>query len=118
MIEENPKERFENIKKAFYQSDFGIFLPTDKIEVTGDFIKDFEYLIKLVDNLDAYNKLKKELMKIEVFMKDEPFKICEEIKESKIDCNGNLLFFGELTQKQFYIKKESFDYYTLKEIKQ
>jgi hypothetical protein len=55
-------------------------------------------------------------MKIEVFMKNNPF-IKEEIKESKIDCNGNLIFFGELTQKQFHIKKESFDYYTLKEIK-
>lgn len=116
-MEQIQKERFENIKKAFYAIDFGVLLPSDKIDVTPKFIEDFKFLIKLVENLDAYNKLNKELMKIEVFMKDEPFKICEQIKESKIDCNGNLIFFGELTQKQFYIKKESFEYYTLKEIK-
>lgn len=51
-MEQNPKERFEDIKKAFYQSDFGAFLPNDKIEVTYNFIKDFDYLIKLVDQLD------------------------------------------------------------------
>ena len=116
-MEQNPKERFEDIKKAFYASDFGVFLPSDKIDVTPNFIEDFKFLIKLVENLDAYNKLNKELMKIEVFMKDKPYTIREQIKESKIDCDGNLIFFGELTHKQFYIKKESFEYYTLKEIK-
>lgn len=56
-MEQNPRERFEDIKKAFYQSDFGVFLSTDKIEVTGDFIKDFEYLINLVDQLDKRNHI-------------------------------------------------------------
>lgn len=111
MNEQNPQERIEDIKKTFYQTDFGVFLSSDKIQVTSKFIKDFEYLINLVEQNP------KELMKIEVFMKDSNFIISEEIKESKIDCNGNLIFFGELTQKQFYINKESIIYYTLKEIK-
>lgn len=117
MIEENSKERFEKIKNLFNSTSF-VSDVDSTVKVSSHFIQDFDFLIKLVENLDAYNKLKKELMKIEVFMKDEPFKICEQIKESKIDCNGNLKFFGELTQKYFYIQKESFVYYTLKEIKQ
>lgn len=122
-MEENPKEKFERIKKAFNQSGFKSFIQDDVIhtlEVSKSFIEDFEYLIKLVDQLDKRNHIEsinKGLMKIEVFMKDNPFIIKEEIKESKIDCDGNLIFFGELTHKQFYIKKESFDFYTLKEIK-
>lgn len=56
-MEQNPKEKFEDIKKTFYQSDFGVFLPKDKIEVTSKFIKDFEYLINLVDQLDKRNHI-------------------------------------------------------------
>lgn len=117
MIEQNAKERFEKIKNLFNSTkrEFG---NDNTVLVTRNFIEDFGYLIKLVENLDAYNKLNKELMEIEVFMKDDVYIIREKIKESKIDCDGNLIFFGELTQKQFYIKKEYFVYYTLREIKQ
>lgn len=62
------------------------------------------------------NEEKSKLMEIEVFMKDKPFIIKEDIKECLIDHKGNLIFFGELTQRNFYIQKESFEYYTTKEI--
>lgn len=83
-MEQNPKERFEDIKKAFYQSDFGVFLPKDKIEVTGDFIIDFEYLINLVDQLDKRNYIES-INKIEKLksMKDD-FKICSFIDVIKL----------------------------------
>ena len=55
-MEQNPKERFEEIKKVFYQSDISTLLYKDKIEVTPKFIRDFEYLINLVENLEAYLK--------------------------------------------------------------
>lgn len=40
------------LKKVFYQSDISTLLCKDKIEVTSKFIRDFEYLINLVDQLD------------------------------------------------------------------
>jgi len=65
MIEKNPKERFEEIKKAFYSSGFNTFIEDKDIMVTKSFIKDFDYLIKLVDQLnkrksiDSINKIEK-----------------------------------------------------------
>lgn len=47
-MEQNPKEKFEHIKKVFYQSDIEVLLYKDKIEVTPKFIRDFEYLINLL----------------------------------------------------------------------
>lgn len=57
-MDQNPKERFENIKKAFYQSGFNSFIQDDVIhtvEVSKNFIKDFEYLIMLVEQMDKRN---------------------------------------------------------------
>lgn len=48
-MEQNPKERFESIKRYFYQSNF---FKNERIEVTPKFIEDFEFLIKLVDQMD------------------------------------------------------------------
>lgn len=62
-MEENPKERFEVIKKAFNQSGFKLFIQDDVIhtvEVSKNFIKDFEFLIRLVEELDRYNHQIKE----------------------------------------------------------
>lgn len=64
-MEENPKERFEEIKKAFYSSDFNSFIPNKSIEVSKSFINDFEFLIRLVDELDKYNHQIKETKNLE-----------------------------------------------------
>ena len=56
-MEENPKERFEDIKKHFYNAEFGKFIIKDKVEVTPKFIRDFEYLINLVDQMDKRNHI-------------------------------------------------------------
>jgi hypothetical protein len=56
-MEENPKEKFEHIKKVFYQSGISALLYKDKIEVTPKFIRDFEYLINLVDQMDKRNHI-------------------------------------------------------------
>lgn len=58
-MEQNQKERFEDIKKVFYQSDISTLLCKDKIEVTPKFIRDFEYLIDLVDQLDKRNHIER-----------------------------------------------------------
>lgn len=56
-MEQNPKEKFEDIKKVFYQSDISTLLCRDKIEVTPKFIRDFEYLINLVEQMDKRNSI-------------------------------------------------------------
>ena len=61
-MEENPKERFEEIKKLFYSTNF---IPNKTIEVTKSFINDFEFLIRLVDELDKYNYQIKETKNLE-----------------------------------------------------
>lgn len=74
-MEQNHKERFEDIKKAFYKSDFGVFLPSDKVEVTPKFIEDFKFLIKLVDQLDK----RKSIDSINKIEKLKPLKVYEMI---------------------------------------
>lgn len=64
-MEQNPKERFEEIKKAFYSSDFNSFILNKNIEVSKNFINDFEFLIRLVDELDKYNHQIKETKNLE-----------------------------------------------------
>lgn len=54
-MEQDPKERFEDIKKAFYQSDFEMF--GNSIEVVPRFIEDFKFLINLVDQMDKRNHI-------------------------------------------------------------
>lgn len=56
MIEENPKERFEKIKDLFNSTSF-ITDFDGRIKVSKDFIEDFEFLIKLVDELDKRNHI-------------------------------------------------------------
>lgn len=59
-MEQNPKERFESIKKAFNESGFNSFIQDDVIrtvEVSKNFISDFEFLINLVENLDKRNHI-------------------------------------------------------------
>lgn len=58
-MEQNAKERFEEIKKVFYSSDISTLLYKDKIEVTPKFIRDFEYLIDLVEQMNKRKHIEK-----------------------------------------------------------
>lgn len=87
MIEENPKERFEDIKKAFYQSDFGVFFKGDRIEVTPKFIEDFEFLIKLVENLDKRNHIES-TNKIEKLKTIKDYEIISSLDIIRILCEN------------------------------
>lgn len=58
MIEENPKERFEKIKNLFNSSSF-ISDVDSIVKVSSHFIQDFDFLIKLVENLDKRNHIER-----------------------------------------------------------
>lgn len=86
-MEQNPKERFEDIKNAFYQSDFGVFSHSDKIEVTPKLIKDFEFLINLVEILNKRNHIET-INKIEKLKSIKDYEMISFIDIIKVICEN------------------------------
>ena len=118
-MEQNPKERFEEIKKVFYQSDISTLLCKDKIEVTPKFIRDFEYLIKLVEQMGKRNNIEDQLeslVEINLEFKAVPYNF--KCITKRILTEGNFIKFYDENTKQFLvINLEQIIYYTMKEIK-
>lgn len=86
-MEQNPKERFKEIKKLFYQSDISSLLHKVKIEVTPKFIRDFEYLINLVEQMDKRNPIES-INKIEKLKSIKDYEFISSLDVIRILCEN------------------------------
>lgn len=85
-MKKNPKERFEEIKNLFNSSSF-VSEFDGSIKVTKEFIEDFKYLIKLVDQMDKRNHIES-INKIEKLKTIKDYEMINFIDIIKVLCEN------------------------------